>query len=201
MRNRVVGILVMGVVAGLVGLLLRTPHEVAGAEGALKIGIIDLNRALAECQMGKDRVEKLRAASGKKREDLEKKLEDVKKLDEELKLLDAASEAAGHKRRVVTEKRALLRAEAALAQTEMRQTFASAHKAIYAEIFKVLEEFRKANGFDMLLRKDALDVEGGDPMVLKALLRTNTVLCVAPELDVTDQIIKILDERCARQKK
>ena len=184
----------MLIVAVAVGLLLRPSHYVSGQEGGLKIGVIDLNRVVRECQMGKDRVKELDAAYKAKRAELQKQRDEVAKLQEELKLLDATSDEAAHKRREFAEKAALLKAQADVAASEWQRKYAAAHKAVYTEIFKVLEKFRKENGFHILLRKDSLDFSKLDPLRVKALLRSNSVLDADPQLDVTDRIIKLLDQ-------
>lgn len=193
-RNKTVGISAAVALAVVAGLLLRAPYAVTGGERALKIGIIDLNRIVAECQMGKDLVKELDDAYKVKRVELEKQRDEIQKMDDELKVLDVTSEEAGAKRRVLTEKSALLKAQANIATAEWQEKYAEAHKTVYTEIFKDLESFRKTNGFDLLLRKDALDLKDLGPMQVKALLRNNSVLCNAPDMDVTDKIIKLLDQ-------
>lgn len=197
MRGRVL-VVALGMAAA--AMILGSPSRAIGADKPMKIALVDLNRVVGECQMGKDRVKELEASFKEKNAEIEKQKDDINNLGEELKLLDETSEEASHKRRVYTEKAALLKAQATLATMEWREKHAAAHKSVYTEIFKVLETFRKDNGYDLLLRKDAMDVGDLDPLRLTDLLRRNTVLCSAPELDVTDQIVKLLDAAYTKEK-
>ncbi|NOZ22197.1 MAG: OmpH family outer membrane protein [Planctomycetes bacterium] len=200
MRKRTIGVVTVLTVTALVGMLFQTSRIAFSQEGPLKIGLIDLNRVVKECKMGKDRVQELDVAYQEKRTELQKQRDDLTKLAEELKLLDPASDEAANKRKELAEKTALLRAQADVAASEWQRKYAAAHKEVYTEIFKVLTKFRKDNGFHILLRKDALELGQLDPMQVKALLRSNAVLDADPALDVTDKIIVILDQDYSKNK-
>ncbi|MEW6357822.1 MAG: OmpH family outer membrane protein [Planctomycetota bacterium] len=200
MKRRTISVLTILAAAMVGGLLFRAATPVTGQEGSLKIGVIDLNRIVKDCKMGKDRVQELDVAYQEKRTELERQRDDVGKLGEELKLLDPASEEAVNKRKELAEKAALLRAQADVAASEWQRKYASAHKEVYTVIFKELDKFRKANGFHVLLRIDALELGDLDPMQVKALLRSNVVLNADPSLDVTDKIIAILDQGYVKTK-
>lgn len=73
---------IMFVVLALAGLLGWTPRAVA--QETLKIGYVDLQRALNECEAGKVAKEKFKKEVEKAEQSLERKKSEVEKLKEEL---------------------------------------------------------------------------------------------------------------------
>jgi len=197
-RVKTAGVASLIVAAGLVGVFARGAYNVVGADGVVKIAVVDLKRIASESKMGLERAKQVEAFINEKNAEIGREREDLKKLVEELNLLDVDSEAAKHKRRIVTERAALLKAKEALGASELQLSRAAAYREVYSKIFGELEKYRKANGLTMILRKDDMDLGELPPVSVMGLLRSNSVLVVDPAVDVTDQILKAMDASAAK---
>ena len=151
----------------------------------IKVGIIDMNRALNETEDGKKILNNMKAIVSKENVELRKKQDDLKKLQEELSkqgflLSDAArqqkEEEFRRKSRDVERFREDKRAEF----TRMQQR---ATERIHQGLMKVINEFAKTEKYDLIM--EAGSQPAGVP---------GAVVYFNSALDMTDVIISRYDK-------
>ena len=146
----------------------------------LKVGVIDMNRALNDTEEGKKILVKMKAKLSKENEELRKKQAELKKMQDELSkqgflLSDTArqqkEEEFRSKNREVERFREDKRAEFARMQQRATET-------IHNGLMKVIDEFAKSEKYDLLVEAGAEPT--GAP---GAIIYYNNAL------DVTDEVI------------
>lgn len=145
------------------------------AEKAVKIGYIDLQKALNESDTGKE----AKAAFNKRVEELQKALDErqteLKKLQEELEKQKGllTTEARGEKEKAYQQKIKDAQRFAKDSQEELQQKDAELTKKILKDLKDVIKKMGTDDGYTVILEK-------GESFVLFA----------AEGLDITDKVIK-----------
>ena len=138
-----------------------------------KIGLVDLARTFDSFQRTKDSEKVLEAEAAKKKEERDKRIDEIKRLKGELELLNEKGKA--EKQAVIDQKIQELQAFDRDVQDGLRRERDRAIQEILKEIDGVIETFGRENGYTMLLNDRAL-------------------LYGKKEMDITDQIIEILNK-------
>ena len=139
----------------------------------MKIAAIDLSRAFDGFQKTKDAEKTLEAEGGKKKEERDKRVEEIKRLKGELELLNDKGKT--EKQALIDQKVQELQGFDREVQTSLRRERDRVIQEILKEIDGVIGAYGKDHGYALLLNDRAL------------LYRTK-------ELDVTDEIITILNQ-------
>ncbi len=144
----------------------------------LKIGYVDLQRALSQVEEGKEAKKKLKKDFEDKQAKLDKKQQEVKKLKEELKNQSMAlsAEAKKKKRAQLQKKMAELQRMYMSLQRNLSQKEAKATKGIFKKMRKVVRKIADEKGYDLVLEK-----------------RGSSVLFAKDAMDLTDELIKRYD--------
>lgn len=165
----------LAAVVGLLGLLLATP---AFAED-LKVGYVNLQKALNQVEEGKEAKARLKKKFQSKQQKLNKKQKEVKKLREELKSASMAmsEEAKKKKQRKLRRKMQELQQLYMGAQRELTRKEASATQEIFKKMRGIVEEIAEEKGYDMVLEKNK-----------------GSVIFAKDAMDLTDELVKRYDE-------
>ena len=141
--------------------------------GEMKIGTVDLSRTFDGFQKTKDAEKVLETEGNKKKEERDKKVEEIKRLKGELDLLN--DKAKAEKQAVIDQKVQELQAFDREVQSSLRRERDRVIQDILKEIDGVIGAYGRDNGYTFLLNDRAL-------------------LYRSKELDVTDQILGILNQ-------
>ena len=161
----------IGIIALFLFLFVSGPRRLE-AEGQ-KIGTVDLARAFDGFQKTKEAEKTLEAQADKKKEERNKKVEEIKRLKGELELLNEKGKS--EKQALIDQKLQELQAFDRDLNDSLRRERDRTIQEILKEIDDVIETYGRDNGYTLLLNDRAL------------LYRTK-------EMDVTDQIIAILNQ-------
>lgn len=173
MKNKLfVVLLVAGVLAGLSSTVMA---QVPAGMVATKIGVLNVQRAIAECNEGKQAADKLRTQFTPKQTDLQAKGAEIERLqkqlrDQEKTLSDDAR--ASLVRQLETRQKEFTRAQDDL-NAEAQQAENAVIQEIGQKMMKVVEDYALRNGYAMIL-------EASGPVVW-----------ASSALEVTDDIIKL----------
>lgn len=143
---------VMGL--GLLG-VFETPPAYSQNFGNLKIGVVDLNRALNNSKSGKRSKNILLASKNQKQIDLKAKEQDLKKKRDRLKnniMLKPAVRAVREKE--LRKQSVALRREFRVAQRELQVRERKLTESIYLELKTVIAEIGKKEKFNLILEKN-----------------------------------------------
>ena len=157
--------------------LLSFGLAVKGAEHKLlKIGVVDLNRALNDSDAGKRSKKFLVASRDQKQSELETKEESLKTLAEEVKNNILLTETArAKKEKEFRERQAALRKEAREARLALQDQERKHTESIFAQLRTVIALISKEEKFDFVVEQNAA----------RLFLYTRH-----PFIDITDKIIE-----------
>lgn len=169
-------------VLSLLGLL--TYPMTANATG--KIAVIDMQKVMRESHAGKAAMEKLNKKFEKLREELKKKQEELKafKDDLEKKAPLLSDEARAEKERQYKKMLREFKDQSDDAQFEMRQAESRTMEPILKELEKIVTKIGKDRGYSLILEN-----------------KMPGIYYVAPDADITDEVIKAYDELKAKEQK
>lgn len=159
-----------------VGLILGLAIDALAGE--LKIGYIDISRAFDEYTRTKETDAALEKKGMEKEVQREKMVNEIKKIKEELDL--ASDKLKADKQKLLDEKIKVLQEYDQAAREDLRKERDSLVREILKEIDGVIQEFGKKEGFTLIF----------DDRVL---------LYKEKSLDLSDRIIKILNERYGKK--
>ena len=169
-------------VLSLLGLLMNP--MTANATG--KIAVIDMQKVMRESHAGKAAMEKLNKKFEKLREELKKKQEELKafKDDLEKKAPLLSDEARAEKERQYKKMLREFKDQSDDAQFEMRQAESRTMEPILKELEKIVTKIGKERGYSLILEN-----------------KMPGIYYVAPDADITDEVIKAYDELKAKEQK
>lgn len=149
--------------------------SVARAQNKIKIGYVDLQRAIAETEEGKQAKAKLQGIFKKKQEELNKKKQEFEKgkEDYEAKRLLMTPEARAKTEQDLQQKLVELQGSLVEHQKDLSQKEAEVMQKILEKMEKILFEIGKSQDFTMILDKS----EG-------------RILFAVPSLDLTNEVIR-----------
>jgi outer membrane protein len=139
-----------------------------------RIAWVDLDRIFKEYKGTQQFEQKLDELSKSKQKERERRVSEIRNLRDELILLDSENRAAQQKR--LDEKFRELMEFDQKVREELRNEREEALRAILKEIESSVKEFAKARGFDLILTDRA-------------------ILYGAEGLDVTDEILEIINQK------
>jgi len=188
----------------LVGVGLALTVFVGGkavAADKLKVGIVNLRKAVDEFQMKKDREQELKEMKAAKEQDIQKRLKEVESLVEEMKVLDENNPQRKVKRWILAEKRALLEAARQVATNEFQEKYRDAIEEVYNKILANIEEFRKLNGYDLIIRVDVGPLRSASLELMSEQLNRKIVLAYSEAFDCTEDLVAFMNSKYAKKAK
>jgi outer membrane protein len=157
-----------------VALALPLLFVAAGATAQLKVGYVDLQRALNESEAGKQAKERFKVQVDRLQVDLKKKKDQLDSLKEQLekkasvmKEEEARNLQKDYERKLRDFERSYKDSQGELQQKDNELTV-----ELLKELQGVIEEFGKENGYSIILEQSS-----------------SSVLYGAPDLDLTEQVI------------
>lgn len=151
--------------------------KLGSAEGINKIGFVDLGRVFDEYQKTKDADQTLEGETAAKQAEREKMVKEIRKVKDELELM--SKEAKEKKQEEMDEKIKSLQDFDREVNTELKRKRDTMVREILREIDATIQEYGQKEKYDVIF--------------------DNRVLLYSSDLmNVTDQILKIVDERYKR---
>ena len=144
-----------------------------------KVGVVSLNRLMGNYQGAKSSVDKLRQIGEGKQQERERIVSEIKKMRQGLELLN--EEARSKRQQQMEEKMKELAQFDREARTLLLKEQEQERDVVFREIEAVVSAFAKEKGFDLVLNDQA-------------------VLYGTEGLDITDQVLGILNERYAKKR-
>lgn len=144
----------------------------------VKIGYVDLQRALNEVEEGRKAKKRLEKEFEQKQSKLDKKQKEVKELKEQLDSGMMLSEEAKQKKAVELQKQlAELQQLYMKMQRDLAQKEAEATQKIFKKMGEIVEKMAKEKGYDLILEKTE-----------------SSVLYAEDGMDLTDELIERYDK-------
>jgi Skp family chaperone for outer membrane proteins len=182
-------------------LMLVLPAAPSGAADAPKIGVVRFT-ALVN---GYKRMQAEQDASIKKREQLRQeqtaKQDEVNRLSAQLQQNAPDSEAYKKTDADLRQKRADLEAWTRMKTEELINEETRIIRQIYEDVEAAAAEYGKKHSYSLIIKEDDLDLVKAGIAELKVKVALRKVLYSDPALDITDALVKLLNEKYAAPKK
>jgi outer membrane protein len=166
----------------LLGLtLISTPF----AQAEVKIGYIDMQKAIQETGLGKKAKKDLEEEYNKKKKDLEKKEADLKKMNEDLekKALVLSDEVRGKKQQELQAEMLKYRDQVGKSQMEIQKKERDLTVPIVEGLHKIVKQIAENEGFTVVLEKSE-----------------QSVMWAKKDIDLTDRVIKEFEKESPKKK-
>ncbi|MFB6263582.1 MAG: OmpH family outer membrane protein [Bradymonadaceae bacterium] len=171
------------VVAAILGLGLGTASTAVAQD--LKVGYVNLNRALAQTEKGQAAKKRLKEDFRAKQKKLNKKQKEIKKLKKKLASQSKALSKKARRqrkrqlrRKLMKLQRMYLREQRALSKRKAKET-----KDIFAKMRKVVQTIAEEKGYDLVLEKSK-----------------SSVLFAKESMDLTEELITRFDKKYSADK-
>ncbi len=155
------------------------------SKAEVKVGVVDLYRVLNESEEGKKAVNELQSMFDSRQKTLEEKQKKIQNLRDEYEKKKAvlSEEARKSKEDEIERLGRELQRTAADYQVELQKKQNEITQSMLKEIRQIINDFAKKEGYSLILEK----VE-------------QIVIYSTPEVDVTDKIIALFNQKTAGQK-
>jgi Skp family chaperone for outer membrane proteins len=170
----------------------------AAGKGATKVGVVDLVKVFNDFEQTKvlnAEIDKYKTKLG------EEKAQREEKIDTEKKTLQTfAPDSADYQRRVREVKRMMIEYRAWLESEQ--QNLTDEHRRwierTYDMVTQTTAAVAQAHGIEVVITKEDLDRSVSDTTVLLKQILNRKVLYSSPDLDITDEVMKNLNDAFAK---
>ncbi|MCS7164014.1 MAG: OmpH family outer membrane protein [Thermodesulfovibrio sp.] len=165
--------------------IIFTLSFVSFAHAEVKIGVVDLYRVLNESEEGKKSINELQSMFEARQKTLEEKQKKIQSLREELekKRSVLSEEARKAKEEEIERLGRDLQRTAADYQVELQKKQNEITQSMLREIRQIINDFAKKEGYSLILEK-----------------AEQIILFTTPEVEITDKIISIFNQKTSQQK-
>ena len=131
----------------------------------------------------------------------EAKQKEIDQLQQDLNILAADSEARVAKQKQFDQKNIEARAWLVYEQQQLVRKNIEEYDRLYRQIVSAVERTAKANGYDVVLQKEQIiDLRKvDDPQKITPIINMRKVIWAAAELDLTDQVITLLNSEAKKK--
>lgn len=163
---------------GIIGLILTSMLSTAAFAAEVKIGYIDMQKAIQETAAGKKAKKELEDEFNKKKKDLEKKEADIKKMHEDFEKRSMAmnEDARMKKQQEIRAEMGKYQEVAGKAQMEIQKRERDLTQPIVTKLRSIIDEIAKKEEFTVILEK-----------------AENSVMWAKKDIDLTERVIKAYD--------
>lgn len=162
------------------GVLLASMVSVSAFAAEVKIGFIDMQRAIQDTAAGKKAKKELETEFNKKKKELEKKEADIKKMHEDFEKRSMAmnEEARMKRQQEIRAEMGKYQESAGKAQMDIQKRERDLTQPIVTKLRSIIDEIAKKEDFTVILERSE-----------------NSVMWAKKEIDLTDRVIKAYDSK------
>ncbi|MGR3311633.1 MAG: OmpH family outer membrane protein [Candidatus Brocadiales bacterium] len=161
----------------------------------LKIGVLNINKVLNKYEKRKELEKQFMSLQTEAEQRLRQKQTEIKNLQEEIQLLDMGSESRRKNEEMFEKKMMYLQLEEKMAETKLNRKQKELFEVLYQDIRKEIDILGKREKFDLILKKEDLELKSADIVELRLKIGISTVLYYSDALDVTAKVIEGLNSR------
>lgn len=167
---------------------------IASAEG-LKIGVVNLNQVFESYNKRAELEESFKDIQVQEEDLLREKQDGLISLREEIQLMEKGSAARKELETELEKKLLYLQLEEEVARKNLGAKEREYYEELYRDISAAIEEIGSEQGFDIILKKEVLQPKSADLLELRLKIGMGTVLYYSGAVDITDMIVKYLNEK------
>jgi Skp family chaperone for outer membrane proteins len=170
----------------------------ANAEG-FKIGIVDLDVVFEKYKKKEDLAQDLQNREKEFKDEINKKRKEMIDLSEETQLLDLGSETRRKNEDILERKNVELEGYGKFAQRQVIKGYKILVEQIYGEIVKKVEEIGEGEGYDLIIKKQAPELNSGELSDLTVNIGIRTVLYHSKAVDITAIVTEHLNSEYSKE--
>ena len=190
---------VVAVLSSGVSFAKDAPKEAARDASQLKIGVVNINQVLDKYEKRKDLEKQFLAFRTQAEQQLRQKQGEIKSLREEIQLLDMGSESRRKNEEAIEKKMLYQQLEEKMAETNLSRKEKEFFEELYQDVCREIENLGKKEKFDIILKKEDLELKSADILELRLKIGIGTVLFYSDALDVTAKVVEALNSHHSKQ--
>lgn len=202
-KNLVKAKVVFGVVAGIACLFLfslcavhaNESGDVRSPSRGLKVGVVDLNTVFEKYEKRKAFDAQLKEQEKQYQKTLNDKKKELVSLNEKIQLLDLGSEVRKKDEETFEKKNMELESYAKFAEKSLLKKYKDYFGSLYTEVCKEVETIGRREQYDLIIKKEEPELQGGGISELQFKVGIKTVLYHADSVDMTNQVINSLNKK------
>jgi Skp family chaperone for outer membrane proteins len=181
-------------------ILLTAGHESSGKESkpgntTLKIAVVSIRSVFQDSKKSSEHQKKLSDEQNRIVSELGKLSKEIETLKAELVTRKPGSSDYSKLMLQMMDKQAQLSARKEFHQQEMALKDQQWTEQLYKDIIKAVEQVAKKKGLDIVLAKEELDFPSNNQTELMLAIRTNKLLYSSESLDITKEVVKLLNSQ------
>ena len=163
--------------------------------GGLKIGVVDLNAIFEKYEKRKQFDGLLKEEEQKHQKVISDKKKELVSLNEKIQLLDLGSEARRSNEEIGERKAMELESYAKYAEKLLTKKYKQYFESVYKEVCKEIEELGKSERYDLIIKKEEQELQGGGISELQFKVGIKAVLYHSDAVDITNKVIANLNKK------
>ena len=167
----------------------------ADVRGALKVGVVDVSKVLEGYGKKADFSKQLEDLRSDKQKDIEQKRIEGQTLKDKIELLLPGSPERKKQEEALSKLDIEINVMGEAALKNMSEMHAKMLVQLYQEITEECVAHAKAEGFDLILKKEEIDLERLLPREIQFTINMQKIIYNSPEIDITPAIIKRMQEK------
>jgi Skp family chaperone for outer membrane proteins len=180
---------------------VQAKNQDDAASRNLKIGVVDLNRVFEKYEKRKNLDMQLKEQEQQYQKIINDKRRELQNLSEKIQLLDLGSEARRRNEEAFEKKSIELESYAKFAENNLVKRYRDYFESLYIEVCKEVEDVGRRERYDLIVKKEEPELQGGGITELQFKVGIKTILFHSEGIDITNQIVDTLNKKYASKGK
>jgi Skp family chaperone for outer membrane proteins len=159
-----------------------------------KVAIVDVTKVLQNSKKHKQWQEKMTKNEGQMKAEFDKAKIDMDTLQKGMNSLKVGSKDYVDAMREFLDKKALLEAKDKFYQEKINMEMQQWTESLYVQMLDITAKVAQKKGIDIVLAQEQLDLPSPSLRDFMLSIRTKKVLYCGTQLDITDEVLALLDE-------
>ena len=171
------------------------PGAASSSSRGLKVGVVDLNNVFEKYEKRKTFDAQLKEQEKQYQKIINDKKKELVSLNEKIQLLDLGSEARKKDEETFEKKNMELESYAKFAEKSLMRKYKDYFGGLYTEVCREVEDIGKREHYDLIIKKEEPELQGGGISELQFKVGIKTVLYHSDSVDMTNQVIENLNKK------
>lgn len=179
----------------------KEPGATGLSSKGLKVGVVDLNKVFEKYEKRKTFDVQLKEKEKQYQKIINDKKKELVSLNEKIQLLDLGSEVRKKDEETFEKKNIELESYAKFAEKSLVKKYKEYFEGLYTEVCKEVEDIGKREQYDLIMKKEEPELQGGGISELQFKVGIKSVLYHSDDIDITNQVINNLNKRLSTENK
>ncbi len=161
----------------------------------VKLAVVDMEKVFNEYQRTKDVNKKIAERQKEIRAKMKEMLEKIEALKSELQNFHPDSKDYYERQKKLFKLSVELDSFKRISTEDMKREFRLMTESIYNEIIDAVAQISADRGYDLVLYRDTVKIQGDSIPALLERIRQRKVLYASKEIDITEQVLSYINQR------